>query len=282
MGKAKKFKLERKLERANKEKGVKERQKLFFVTIATILVVLVGGYFISNWYFNNKKVDNTMEKQAILHTNMGDIKLALYSKDASKTVENFVGLAKKDYYDGTLWHRVIKDFMIQGGDPLSKDDDPSNDGTGGESLWGGKFADEINAKSLGLTDQQIQDLESQGYKYDSVLNSHKMEAGVIAMANSGPDTNGSQFFIVSSQSQPHLDGRHTVFGKVLEGMDVVTKISEVETDENDRPKNNVVINDVEIVEGSDNNNEVDQSMPIKVDQLGGNTDGIKIEDLKVE
>jgi len=240
------------------------------------------GYFVSNWYFNNKK-DKVMETQALISTNMGDIKLVLYPEAAPKTVENFVGLAKKGYYDGTLFHRVIKDFMIQGGDPLSKDDDPSNDGTGGESLWGGKFADEINAKSLGLTDEQIASLESEGYKYDDKLTSYKVEPGVIAMANSGSDSNGSQFFIVTTQPQEHLNGRHTVFGKIIEGLDVAVKISEVETDENDRPKGNVVINKITITETEKTSSESDQTMSASVNQI--ETDGTgsyTVENLPLE
>ncbi|MFH0831105.1 MAG: peptidylprolyl isomerase [Parcubacteria group bacterium] len=157
-----------------------------------------------------------------IKTDKGDITLELYPERAPKTVDNFVKLAKDKFYDGTTFHRVIEDFMIQGGDPLSKDDDPSNDGNGGP---GYQFEDEINPKSLGLADDAIAELEGQGYKYNYDLESIKMEKGVIAMANSGPNTNGSQFFIVSTKAQPHLDGRHTVFGRVLEGMDVVTSIA---------------------------------------------------------
>jgi cyclophilin family peptidyl-prolyl cis-trans isomerase len=108
--------------------------------------------------------------------------------------------------------------MIQGGDPLSKDDDPSNDGTGGP---GYEFEDEINPESLGLSSEAVASLESQGYSYNRDLTSIKMEKGVIAMANSGPATNGSQFFIVTTQAQPHLDGRHTVFGRVKTGLEEV-------------------------------------------------------------
>jgi len=166
---------------------------------------------------------NTM--QATIKTNKGDIKLELFSADAPKTVDNFVKLARDGFYKGTTFHRVISDFMIQGGDPNSKDDDPSNDGQGGP---GYKFADEINAASLGLSEEQIAKLQAEGYHYNDQLHSHKMEPGVIAMANSGPDTNGSQFFIVTLEAQPHLDGRHTVFGHVTEGMDVVRSIKQGE------------------------------------------------------
>ncbi len=159
----------------------------------------------------------------MIETNKGDIKLELFTSDAPKTVENFVKLASENFYDEIKFHRVISDFMIQGGDPLSKDDDPSDDGTGGP---GYSFEDEMNPISLGLDELTIQKYEEQGYQYDYNLNSHKMEIGVLAMANSGPNTNGSQFFIVTESAQPHLDGKHTVFGKVVEGMEVVRSIEQ--------------------------------------------------------
>jgi cyclophilin family peptidyl-prolyl cis-trans isomerase len=134
---------------------------------------------------------------------------------------------------------VIQGFMIQGGDP-------SGDGTGGESAGGGYLADEINPASLGLSASQIAELEKTGYKYDSKLKSHKMDVGSLAMANSGPDTNGSQFFIVTEKAQPHLDGKHTVFGKVKSGLDIVKRISDVAVDENDKPIEPVLINSIEI------------------------------------
>jgi peptidyl-prolyl cis-trans isomerase B (cyclophilin B) len=162
-------------------------------------------------------------KIVMIETNKGNIKLELFTNDAPKTVENFVKLASDGFYDGLKFHRVISDFMIQGGDPLSKDDDPNNDGTGGP---GYSFEDEINPWSLGLDESAIQYYESQGYKYRKDLTSHKVNVGSLAMANSGPDTNGSQFFIVTEKAQPHLDGKHTVFGKVIEGMNVATSIGQ--------------------------------------------------------
>jgi len=129
--------------------------------------------------------------------------------------------------------------MIQGGDP-------TGEGTGGESAWGGAFEDEINPDTLGLSSSDISDLEDKGYKFDRSLNSHKMTVGSIAMANSGPNTNGSQFFIVTEKDQPHLDGQHTVFGKVVKGLDVARAISEVEVDDNDKPKEPVYINSIEL------------------------------------
>ncbi|PIR44854.1 MAG: peptidylprolyl isomerase [Candidatus Vogelbacteria bacterium CG10_big_fil_rev_8_21_14_0_10_51_16] len=148
----------------------------------------------------------------ILETNKGDITLELYFDKAPNTVENFVRLAKEGFYDGTKFHRVISGFMIQGGDPLSKSDNSARWGTGGP---GYAFADEINNELL--------------------------VAGVLAMANSGPDTNGSQFFVVTAKETPWLDGKHTVFGRVIRGMDVVREIERVPTDLYDRPRDPVVL-----------------------------------------
>lgn len=150
-------------------------------------------------------------RMAIMRTNFGDIKLELFEKDAPITVENFVKLSKSGFYNKTKFHRVIKDFMIQGGDPNSKDNDPSNDGFGGP-----------------------------GYVFKDEINNHKLLNGIFAMANSGPNTNGSQFFIVTAESTPWLDGKHTVFGKVLEGMDVVEKIE-------NSPNSSAEIKSIEIV-----------------------------------
>lgn len=157
---------------------------------------------------------------ATLGTSKGAIVLELYSDSAPKTVANFVKLAREGFYNGTKFHRVIPEFMIQGGDPLSKTDNPGV-GSGGP---GYQFEDEINPKALGMSDASIAALQSEGYSYSSTLQSLPVAVGTIAMANSGPDTNGSQFFIVTVQDQPHLNGRHTVFGKVVQGMEVVTSI----------------------------------------------------------
>ncbi len=171
---------------------------------------------------NSTKPDKQMIT-ATIKTDKGDIVLALDHNAAPKTVDNFVKLANEHFYDGTTFHRVIADFMIQGGDPLSKDSDPSNDGTGGP---GYKFDDEINPRSLGVAEDVIKSYEAQGYKYNYDLQSIKIDPGVIAMANSGPNTNGSQFFIVTTQPQAHLYGKHTGFGRVTTGMDVVLKIAQ--------------------------------------------------------
>lgn len=153
---------------------------------------------------------------AILKTNLGDIEVAFFTKDAPKTVENFTVLSETGFYAGTKFHRVIKSFMIQGGDPLSKDDAlQARWGTGGP---GYSFADEINP--------------------------NKLVRGVLAMANSGPNTNGSQFFIVTAGATPWLDGKHTAFGKVIKGMDVVDKIEHTATGPNDVPKTPMVVESI--------------------------------------
>ncbi len=153
---------------------------------------------------------------AIIETDKGNIKLELYSADAPKTVANFISLINKGFYNGLKFHRVIADFMIQGGDP-------KGDGTGGP---GYSFEDEINPWSLGLSEETIKSYTAQGYQYTRNLTSHKMTVGALAMANAGANTNGSQFFIVTQQDQPHLDGKHTVFGRVIEGLDAVRKIQQ--------------------------------------------------------
>ena len=180
---------------------------------------------------------------AVMHTNMGDIKIKLFPEKAPKTVENFVTHSKNGYYNGLKFHRVINDFMIQGGDPRGN-------GTGGESIWGGSFPDEF--------DPELHNLR-----------------GALSMANSGPNTNGSQFFIVQAREvpanmleqmrdledngfpaditaayaklggTPWLDFRHTVFGQVTDGMDVVDAIAAVETT-NDVPCEDVIINSIDI------------------------------------
>jgi cyclophilin family peptidyl-prolyl cis-trans isomerase len=149
---------------------------------------------------------------ATLHTNHGPIELELHDDDAPKTVENFRKLAGDGFYDGVIFHRVIPDFMIQGGDPT---------GTG----MGGP-----------------------GYTFEDEFNDHKVERGALAMANAGPNTNGSQFFVVTAEATPWLDGKHTVFGRVTSGMDVVDTISQVDTDTNDKPHEAVLIERVELVD----------------------------------
>ena len=149
---------------------------------------------------------------ATIHTNHGAIELELYPDDAPKTVDNFVKLAKDGFYDGVVFHRVIPDFMIQGGDPTGT-------GAGGP-----------------------------GYQFEDEFNDHKVVRGALAMANAGPNTNGSQFFIVTKEAADWLDGKHTVFGRVTSGMDVVDAISAVSRDGRDRPHDDVTMERVEIAE----------------------------------
>lgn len=183
---------------------------------------------------------------AVLHTTMGDIKVKLFPDKTPKTFENFTTHAKNGYYDGLIFHRVIKDFMIQGGDP-------NGNGMGGESIWGRSFEDEFTPELHNIR-------------------------GALSMANAGPNTNGSQFFIVQADSVPEnmlaqmrelgesafpsetveayektggtpwLDFRHTVFGQVFEGMDVVDTIASVEVGAADKPLSDVVIKNIEIIE----------------------------------
>ena len=151
-----------------------------------------------------------------LHTNHGDITLEIFADKVPKTAKNFVELAKKGYYDGTIFHRVITDFMIQGGDPTGT-------GRGGESIYGEKFEDEFHPEL-----------------------SHKK--WYISMANAGPNTNGSQFFIVHAQETSWLDGKHSVFGKVHSWMEVVETIALVQKDSGDRPFKKVEITKTTVVE----------------------------------
>ena len=182
---------------------------------------------------------------AVMKTNMGEIKIKLFPNEAAKTVENFTTHAKNGYYNGLIFHRVIKDFMIQGGDPTGT-------GMGGESIWGRSFEDEFTPELHNLR-------------------------GALSMANAGPNTNGSQFFIVQASTVPEhllsqmagmpeafpeevveeyenlggtpwLDFRHTVFGQVFEGLDVVDNIANVKTAGADKPVNDVVIENIEIIE----------------------------------
>ncbi|MDO4912589.1 MAG: peptidylprolyl isomerase [Lactobacillus sp.] len=186
------------------------------------------------------KLADVTGPKALIKTNMGDIEIQLFEKQAPKTVENFVTLAKKGYYDGVIFHRVISDFMIQGGDPTGT-------GMGGESIWGEAFEDEFSDELFNLR-------------------------GALSMANAGPNTNGSQFFIVQNKNMPKrirhgmvdagypkeiinaykqggtpwLDGHHTVFGQVINGMDVVDKIAKVKTDFQDKPEKDVTIEAITI------------------------------------
>jgi cyclophilin family peptidyl-prolyl cis-trans isomerase len=147
---------------------------------------------------------------ATLHTNAGPISVELFDEDAPKTVENFRRLSGEGFYDGLTFHRIIKEFMIQGGCPQGT-------GTGGP-----------------------------GYTFEDEPNQHRVVRGALAMANSGPDTNGSQFFVVTAAECPWLDGKHTVFGQVTDGMDVIDKLESSETDAQDRPRDKQLIERVEL------------------------------------
>ena len=190
--------------------------------------------------FPQLNLDKVEGPKATIKTNHGDIKIQLFLEQAPMTVENFVRLAQKGYYDKTIFHRVISDFMIQGGDP-------EGNGTGGTSIWDHPFEDEFSQELFNLR-------------------------GALSMANSGPNTNGSQFFIVQNKNMPKryikqmepagypkeiihaykqggtpwLDGRHTVFGQVIDGMDVVDEIAKVKKDKIDKPLEDVVINTIDI------------------------------------
>jgi peptidyl-prolyl cis-trans isomerase B (cyclophilin B) len=147
---------------------------------------------------------------ATLQTNHGAIAIELFPDDAPKTVDNFIKLARDGFYDTVIFHRVIPDFMIQGGDPTGT-------GSGGP-----------------------------GYSFEDEINDHKVERGALAMANAGPNTNGSQFFVVTADACPWLDGKHTVFGRVTDGMDVVDTISQLPRDARDKPHEPAIIECVEL------------------------------------
>ena len=190
--------------------------------------------------FPQLNLDKVEGPKATIKTNHGDIKIQLFPEQAPMTVENFVRLAQKGYYDKTIFHRVISDFMIQGGDP-------EGNGTGGTSIWDHPFEDEFSQELFNLR-------------------------GALSMANSGPNTNGSQFFIVQNKNMPKryikqmepagypkeiihaykqggtpwLDGRHTVFGQVIDGMEVVDEIAKVKKDKMNKPLEDVVINTIDI------------------------------------
>ena len=147
---------------------------------------------------------------AVMNTSEGAIELELYPDAAPTTVENFLKLSRDGFYDGVIFHRVIPDFMIQGGDPTGT-------GTGGP-----------------------------GYQFEDEFNEHKVDRGALAMANAGPNTNGSQFFIVTADACPWLDGKHTVFGHVTSGQDIADTISQLPSDAGDKPRDDAVIERVEI------------------------------------
>ncbi len=152
--------------------------------------------------------------EAVMKTSEGEITFELFDEDAPKTVANFKKLAGDGFYDGLIFHRIIPDFMIQGGCPQGT-------GTGGP-----------------------------GYTFEDEINQHKIVKGTLAMANAGPNTNGSQFFIVTADETPWLDGKHTAFGRVVEGMDVVDRLGNAQTDSRDRPVEPLGIDTVELADAS--------------------------------
>ena len=196
-----------------------------YIALAVAIILIGGGYF----FFGQDKEEGAVNSNetlsgtsmvVILQTNLGEITIELFSEDAPQTVENFVKLARTGFYNNTKFHRVIKGFMIQGGDPLSKDNALKDQwGTGGP---GYTFADEIHANNRNNT-------------------------GTVSMANAGPNTNGSQFFINTADNNG-LDTKHTVFGKVTAGMDVVLEIENTATEGSNRPVEDVIIEAVTIKE----------------------------------
>ncbi|MBI4418997.1 MAG: peptidylprolyl isomerase [Ignavibacteriales bacterium] len=188
--------------------------------VAILLPLLLSAQDTGNVKQEQVRKEKTMEKPknvyAVMQTSQGSVEIELFEKATPKTVRNFIGLAEKQYFNGVTFHRVIDNFMIQGGDPTGT-------GRGGESIYGSPFEDEI---------------------VDTLKHS---SPGILSMANAGPNTNGSQFFI-TLVSTPWLDGRHTVFGKVVSGMEVVRTIGKVNTSKPfDRPVEPVTIESVTIV-----------------------------------
>jgi cyclophilin family peptidyl-prolyl cis-trans isomerase len=251
----------KKKEEHERAKKVEKRRQITIILSSVVLVALVI-FGIS--YYNIRKakvakeyegappnvtkptkeeIEEIKNELVVLETTMGNIKIELYPEAAPFTVNNFRRLVKDGFYDGKIFHRVIDDFMIQTGGYKK--------GQEQEDSVGYTFKDEINPKALGLTDTEIAPLEQQGYKFDYTLPSIKLENGVVAMANAGPNTNGSQFFIITAKDgTPWLNGKHTGFGRVVQGMDVCDKIQKVETyknpnDPND-PKNDKPLTDVVI------------------------------------
>lgn len=213
---------------------------------AIVLITGIASYF--NWQASQKaelatwppdvkkptsqEIKDIQEELIVMETTMGTIKIALDPEAAPLTVNNFRKLVREQFFDGIIFHRVINDFMIQTGGYTATE----------QKEVGYSFKDEINPEILGLDAESIKANAASGYKYDTTLPSLKMEYGVIAMANAGANTNSSQFFIVTDKAgATHLNGKHTVFGKVIEGMDVAEKIQKVATDENDKPKQDVII-----------------------------------------
>lgn len=212
---------------------VKDNKKILLLIGGLLLAVVVGFYFMNSEVFKDSTsnltnistmsfskpeqvMQNGVDYQAILKTSVGDITVDLFEKETPVTVNSFLFLVGKGYYQNMIFHRVIKDFVIQTGDPTGR-------GSGGP-----------------------------GYYIDNEITSRKYEGYVLGMANAGANTNGSQFFItsgnISSAQAANLDGKYTIFGKVISGFAVVDSIEKVETDSNDKPINNVTLNSIQILE----------------------------------
>jgi len=187
---------------------------IFYIIIIVIITLLIG-YASNNKTINRNNMIKINNQTIIIETSLGNIVIELYSDKAPKTVDNFLKLTQSGFYDNTKFHRVIKGFMIQGGDPYTKGEDTSIYGTGGP-----------------------------GYKFADELNDLPMVRGMLAMANSAPNTNGSQFFIITAIETPWLVGKHTVFGKVISGMDIVDKIENTKINEDDLPIVPVIVNKI--------------------------------------
>jgi len=234
MGKAQKIKEQRKLERTQREER-KKRLKKSFLIYGLVVFVSIGLALGANYLYQNltnpkkeiksykkgdkmysqapdMQIDTNKTYIAKFETSLGNFEAELFTKDAPKTVNNFVVLSRDGFYDNLTFHRIIKDFMVQSGDP---------EGTG----MGGP-----------------------GYQFEDEFNDNKLVRGVLAMANSGPNTNGSQFFIVTAEKTEWLDGKHTAFGKIISGLEKVMEIESIETDENDKPKIEIKINKLTIEE----------------------------------
>ena len=246
----------------NKNRKFKKAFKIFLVLL---LIGLFGTCGVLAWKkygpkktTTNTETNTTVDNQqkdnevVVLDTNKGVIKFQLYRTATPKTVENFVKLAGEGFYDGTKFHRVIKDFMIQGGDPLSKDDTKKDSwGTGDP---GYKFADEPITLD---------------YK-----------RGIVVMANSGANTNGSQFFIMHKDT--NLPKSYVIFGNVIEGMDVVDKIATAQTNDKDQPLENMIINKVTIEKLPDTQAKAQATPPVQVEATSGDGNKINITDVKTE
>ncbi len=233
-----------------------KENKEFWLYSVGIIVMLIATYFLVMGYqfpfvgfltdqkakeykYNSQPayfLQSDKDYRAIIRTNRGDFEIDLYERSAPKTVNNFVFLADEGYYDGVSFHRLIRDFLVQTGSRMTLDNDPDNDAIDDPGYF---FEDEINWDSLGLSSAKRDELQRAGYSNDQGIQSRRLEKYSVAMANAGPDTNGSQFFIIlADNSDSRLDvlqGRHTVFGTVVSGFQVLDTINQaqIEQEQND-------------------------------------------------